>query len=123
MGNSVDTIGVWMQNPILTALDSFTIPRIELEVRSINASSGRDAASLTVNTEREEGTCLIAYFEDLSEGNEAFHKSNAIDRTRGDIAHEATEASVSFFDRQSHTYYIVSGNFEYDIKHLHDFNP
>ena len=40
MGNIVDTVEDRIQNAILTALDSIITPKIELAIKSINASSG-----------------------------------------------------------------------------------
>ena len=70
MGNIVDTVKISIQNPILTAIDSIITPRIELAVRSINASSGRDARNLTANSERGEHIGITAPFENVSERKE-----------------------------------------------------
>ena len=40
MSNIVDTVEDRIQNEILTAIDNLVAPRIELAIRSINASSG-----------------------------------------------------------------------------------
>ena len=42
MRNIVDTVENRIQNAILTAIDNIIPPKIELAIRSINASSGRD---------------------------------------------------------------------------------
>ena len=47
MSNIVDTVENRIQNAILTAIDSMVALKIELAFRSINASSGRDAASVS----------------------------------------------------------------------------
>ena len=39
MSNIVDTVEDRIQNAILTAIDNFVAPKIELAIRSINASS------------------------------------------------------------------------------------
>ena len=44
-GNFVDTVEDRIQNMILTTIDNFNTPRIKLAVRSMGASSERDAAS------------------------------------------------------------------------------
>ena len=46
MTNIVDTVEDRVQNAILTAIDNIIAPKIELAIRSINASSGRDVASV-----------------------------------------------------------------------------
>ena len=43
MTKIVDRVEDRIQNPILTTIDSIVAPKIELAIRSINASSGRDA--------------------------------------------------------------------------------
>ena len=53
MSNIIDTVEDRIQNAILTAVDNIVAPKIELAIRSFNASSGRDVTSLT----RTWGTC------------------------------------------------------------------
>ena len=50
----IDTVEDRIQNAILTAIDKIVAPKIELAIRSINASSGRDVTSVTANSERGE---------------------------------------------------------------------
>ena len=52
MGNIVDTVDERIQNAILTAVDSIITPKVELVIRSKNASSGRDATSVMGSSER-----------------------------------------------------------------------
>ena len=54
MSKIVDTVEDRIQNAILTAIDNIVTPRIELAIRSINASSERDATSMSANSERRE---------------------------------------------------------------------
>ena len=51
MGKIVDTVEDGIQKANLTAIDSIITPKIELAVISKNASSGRDATSVLVNSE------------------------------------------------------------------------
>ena len=46
MNNIVDTVEDRIQNSVLTAIDYIVAPKVELAIRSINASSGRDATSV-----------------------------------------------------------------------------
>ena len=46
MSKNLDTVGDRIQNAVLTAIDSIVAPKIELAIRSINASSGRDVTTL-----------------------------------------------------------------------------
>ena len=66
-----------MRNAISTAIDNIITPGIEVAVRSKNASSGRDAASVAVNSKSEEGIGTTS-FEIASERNNTSHelKSN-----------------------------------------------
>ena len=59
MSNFVDTVEDSIQNAILTAIVNIVTPKIELAIRSINASSGRDGTSLTPNSERGEHVGLV----------------------------------------------------------------
>ena len=63
MGDMVDTVGDKIQNAIFTAIDSIITPRIELAIRSINASSGRDATSVTTSSVCGEHIGISAPFE------------------------------------------------------------
>ena len=47
--NIVDTVEDRIQNAILTAIDNIVAPKIELAIRSMNASSGRDVTSVSGN--------------------------------------------------------------------------
>ena len=91
MGNIVVTVGNRIQYAVLTAINSIITPRIELAVRSISASSGRDAASVTANSELGERVGIIASFENVSERNNTFHELNTNDETRVNIADEVSE--------------------------------
>ena len=51
MNKIVDTVEDRIQNAILAAIDNIVVPKIELAIRSINASSGRDVTSVCVQTQ------------------------------------------------------------------------
>ena len=76
MSNVVDTVEDRIQNAILTAIENIVSPRIELEIRSINASSGRDVTSVTASSERGEHVGIDASFENASGNNNILHVSN-----------------------------------------------
>ena len=103
MSNIVDTIEDRIQNAILTAIDNIVTPKIELAIRSINASSGRDATSVSANSERREHVGINASFEN----NNTLGVSNVNDETRHNIPDEESELSVpeTHFDRQPHTHH------------------
>ena len=93
-----------MQSAILTAIDNIVAPKIELAIRSINASSGR---VVTANSERREHVGINASFENASGNNDTLGVSNVNDDTRRNIPDEVSELSVpeTHFNRQSHTHH------------------
>ena len=107
MNNIVDTVEDRIQNAILAAIDNIIAPKIELAIRSINASSGRDVTSVTANSERGERVGINASFENASENNNTLRVPNVSDETRLYIPDEVSELSVpeTRFDRQPHTHH------------------
>ena len=105
MSNIVDTVEDRIQNAILTAIDNIVTPKIELAIRSINASSGRDVTSTSGNSERREYVGINASIENASENNNTLHVPSVSDETRLNIPDEVGELSVpeTRFDRQPHT--------------------
>ena len=74
MGNIADTFEERVQNAILTAIDKIINPLIELAIKSINASSGQDTASVIANSEDGERIGITAPFRNVSEENNTFHE-------------------------------------------------
>ena len=111
MSNIVDTVEDRIQNAILTAIDNIVAPKIELAIRSINASSGRDVTSVTANSERGEHVGIYAPFENASENNNILLISNLNDEIRHNIPDKVSELMVPkpHFDRQTHTQQMVTG--------------
>ena len=107
MSNVIDTIEDRIQNAILAAIDNIVTPKIELAIRSINASSGRDATSVSANSERRKHVGINASFENASENDDILRVSNVNDETRRNIPDEVSELSVpeTHFDRQPHTHH------------------
>ena len=87
MSNIVDTVEGRIQNAILTAIDNIVAPKIELAIRSINASSGRDATSVSANSECREHVRINTTFKNASENNNTLGVSNVNDETRHNIPH------------------------------------
>ena len=121
MSNIVDTVEDRIQNAILTAIESIVAPKIELAIRSINASSGRDVTSVTANSERGERVGINASFENASENNNTLRVPNVSDETRVNIPDEVSELSVpeTRFDWQPQTHHMVTGAKE-QIHNHHD---
>ena len=111
MSNTVDTVEDRIQNAIFTAIGNIVAPKIELAIRSIIASSGRDVTSVTANSERGEHVGIIASFENASENNIVPLISNVNDQTRHNIPDEVSELTVpeKEFDRQTHSHHMVTG--------------
>ena len=105
--NIVDTVEDRIQNAILTAIENIVAPKIELAIRSINASSGRDVTSVTANSERGERVGINASFENVSENNNTLRGPNVNDETRQNIRDEVSELSVpeTRFERQPQTHH------------------
>ena len=121
MSNIVDTVEDRIQNAILTAIEDIVAPEIELPIRSINASSGRDMTSVTANSERGEGVGINASFENASENNNTLRVPNVNAETRLNIPDEVGELSVpeTRFDRQPQTHHMVTGAKEQIHNHHH----
>ena len=111
MNTIVDTVEHKIQNELLTAIDKTVGPKIELAIRSINASSGGDASSVAADTDRRESVRIIAAFENASENNNIQQIINRNDETGNNVPDEASELSVpeTRFDGQSHTHHLVTG--------------
>ena len=109
MSNIIDTVEDRIQNATLTAIDNIVAPKIELAIRSINASSGRNVTSVTANSERGEHIGINASFENASGNNNILQVSNVNDETPHNIPDEVSELSVpeTHFDRQAHTHHKV----------------
>ena len=111
MSNIVDTVEDRIQNAILTAIENVVAPKIELAIRSINASSGQDVTSASATSERREYIGSNVPFENASENNNTLGVTNVYDETRHNIPDEVSELSVpgTHFDRQAHTHHMVTG--------------
>ena len=109
----VGTVADRIQNAVLTAIDSIVAPKVELASKSINASSGQDATSVTANSVRGELVEINASLENAS-GNNVLHVSNVNDDTRTFIPDEVSELSVpeTRFDRQTYTLHKLIENFD-----------
>ena len=111
MSNIVDTVEDRIENAILTAIDNIVAPKIELAIRSITASSGRDVTSMSASSERRERTGVNASFENASESNNTLDVTNTNDEARHNSQVELSDMQVPGkpFDRQPHTHRRASG--------------
>ena len=110
MDNIVGTVEDKIQNAILIAIDSIITRKIELAIKSINASSGWDLTSVPANSECGELIRIIAIFGNVSGRNIKLYVFNTIDETRNNIPDEESELSVpgTHFDRQPHTHHDIT---------------
>ena len=111
MNNIVDTVEDRIQNAILTTIDNIVAPKIELAIRSLNASSGRDVTSMSANSERRDRTGINGSFENASENVNTLGVTDINDETRHNSQDAISELPVpgTHFDRQPHTHHIASG--------------
>ena len=111
MNNIVDASEDRIQNAVLTAIDNIVTPKIELAIRSINASSGRDVTSVSAKSGRKERVGINASFENATRNNDTLGVSKVNDETRHNVPDEVSELSVpeTHFDRQGQTHH----NWEY----------
>ena len=95
----------------MAAIDNIVAPKIELAIRSMSASSGRNVTSVSANSERGEHVGINASFENASGNNNTLGVSNVNDETRHNIPDEVSELSVpeTHFDRQPHTHHNCCG--------------
>ena len=94
MNNIVDTVEDRIQNAILAAIDNIAAPKIELAIRSINASTGRDVTSVCANSERRERTGINISFENASENNNTIGVTSINDGARRNSQDGVSELSV-----------------------------
>ena len=93
MNNIVDTAEDRLQTAILTAFDNIVASKIELAIRSMDASSGRYAASVAAFSECREYVGIIASFENAFGNNNIKQVSNGNDETRDKVSDEVSELS------------------------------
>ena len=112
MSNIVDTVEDRIQNAILVAIDNIVAPKIELAIRSINASSGRDVTSVSGNSERRDHERINTSFGSASENNSTLGLTNTNDETRRNPHDRVSELSFAGtqFDQQSLTHHVASGD-------------
>ena len=111
MENIVETVEDRIQNATLTAIGNILGPKIELAIRSMNVSYGRDAASMSANSERREHTGINVSFENASENHNTIGVTNINDEARRNSQDGVSELSVpgTQFDRQSDIHHLVTG--------------
>ena len=114
MNNIVDTVEDRIQNAFLAAIDNIVAPKIELAIRSLNASSGRDVTSVSANSECREHAGIDASFENASENNNTIGVTSVNDEARRNSQDGVSELSVpgTQFDRQSHIHHVMTGGSE-----------
>ena len=110
----VDTVEDGIQKAFLAAIDNIVAPKIELAIRSKNASSGRVVTSVCANSERRERTGINISFENASENDNTIGVRNINDEARRNSQDGVSELSVPWtqFDRQSHIHHVLTAGSE-----------
>ena len=102
------TLETRFQDAVLTAIENLVIPRVEMAMKSINASSGRNQ---DVNVMERDQRDFSGDIEDLrmtaSSRINPYTDLNKIDKTRGNSALEVNDLVVNEknIDRQTHTHH------------------
>ena len=106
--NVITTVKTRVQDAVLTAVKNFVIPRLELALKSANASSGRSVDGNVLQPDQSD-------FSGSIEGQQTTASSrinsrtdlNRINETRGNITVEEVNLLVNErnIDRQSHTHH------------------
>ena len=112
MNNIVDTVEDRIQNANLIAIDNIIAPKIELAIKSVKASSGRDTTSVSANSERREHTGINALFENAPENNNnTLGVANINDETRRNFQDEVSGSPVqgTQFGLRSPAHHTMSG--------------
>ena len=94
LSNIVDTVEDRIQNAILTAFDIVSTPRIELAVRSLNSSCGRDSTSVTEISQHGERVGITASLENVSQRKNTIYLLNTNDEPRRNITDKVSRLSV-----------------------------
>ena len=108
-GENVDTVEDRIQNAFLTANDGNFTHKIELEIKSINASSRRYVTSGLVNSEHDEHERVTALFQDVNESITTLYVFSSHDETPNNTFDKVGELLVpgTRFDRQPHSPHTV----------------
>ena len=108
--NVITTIETRVQDALLTAIENLVIPRVELALKSANASSGRSVDSNVLEPDQRDfsGNIEGLQMTALSRINSRTD-SNRIDETRDNITVEEGDLLVNErnIDRQTHTHHSI----------------
>ena len=97
-----------VQDAVLTALENLVIPRVELAMKSVNASSGRRVDSVVLDCDQRDFSGNIEGLQMTASSRVNSHTDlNRIDETRGNIIVERGDLLVNErnIDRQTHTHH------------------
>ena len=88
-------------------MDNIITPVIEVAIRSLSASYGRDIAGVTANSERGQELGISARYENICDRNVAFYQLKLTNETRGYNHDEMSKipASEADLDRQPHAHH------------------
>ena len=110
--NEVDsvmtTVETRVQGAVLTAIENLVIPRIELAMKSVNASTERVEVSVVLNPDQRDFSGNIESLQLTASSRLNSHTNlNRFDETRGNITVESGDLLVNGrnIDRQTHTHH------------------
>ena len=112
LDNVIVIVETRVQDALLTARESIGISRVELAMKSANASSGR---SVDVNVMEPDQRNFSGYFEGVQmtapSRIDSRRDLSRIDETRGNITVEEGDSVVNEknIDRETHTHHIITG--------------
>ena len=81
------TVETRVQDGVLTAMENLVIPRVELAMKSTNASFGRNAVGNVLEPDRRDSSGKIEGLQMTTSSRINLHTDlNRIDETRGNIS-------------------------------------
>ena len=106
--NVMTTVEIRVQNAVLIAMENLVIPRVELAMKSTNASSGRSVDGNVLDPDQRDFSGNVEGLQMTASSRIHSHTDlNKIDETPGNITVEEGDLVVNEknIDRQSHTHH------------------
>ena len=102
------TVETKAQNAVLTVIENLVLPRVELAMKSVNASSGHRVGGAVLDPDGVDFSGNIEGLQLTTSNRINSHTDwNRIDETRGNTIVEEGDLSVNWrnIDRQTHTHH------------------
>ena len=107
--NLMTSVETRVQDAVLTAMENLVNPRVELAMKSVNASSGRGVSNVVMDPDRKAFSGIIENLQRTASSRINSHTDlNRFDETRSNITKEGSDLSVieKNMHRPTHTYHI-----------------